>query len=171
MSTVNVTLPDEILADVSEVAKKLKQTPEEFMQMALSLLMQSDSLDNAMMAMERLNDGQNTVRLPAFDDEDPELSIELHPEALAELNMLDEEDQIDVLSDLIERVVSEDEPDFDLENTLDLVINESEESQLVLSSFEYGDIVYKISDKIVIYLINLPDLMPEEDDMEMAEED
>lgn len=169
MTVLNVELPNEILEDVIEVSKQLNQTPEELMQMALSLLMQSDSLDNAIEAKERMNDGQTPVALPALDKEDLELSIQLHPDALVEFSMLDEEDQLDVLSDLIERVVSEEgeEPAFD--NTLDLVINETEDSQVILSSFEYGDIVYKVSDSITIYLLNLPDLV--DDEFEDAEED
>lgn len=171
MTTLNVELPDEIFEDITEVAKELDQTPEEFMQMALSLLMQSDSLANAMVAMERVKDKQMPVTLPTMDSEEPELSIELHPDALAELQMLDEEDQIDVLGDLMERVLNEtqEEDDESFSEGLDLVINETEDSQLILSSFDYGDIVYKLSDKIVVYLLNLPDLIPDEEDEDLLE--
>ncbi len=172
MTTLNVELPDEILEDITEIAKELDQSPEEFMQMALSLLMQSDSLSNAMVAMERVKDKNESVALPSLDgSDDSELIIELHPEALAELHLLAEEDQVDVLSDLIERVLSETEEEEMFTEGLDLVINETEDSQLILSSFDYGDIVYKLSDKIVIYLLNLPDLMPDDEDGDEEEEE
>lgn len=172
MTVLNVELPNEILEDVIEVSKQLNQTPEELMQMALSLLMQSDSLDNAIEAKERMNDGQALVALPSLDDkEDLELTIQLHPDALVEFSMLDEEDQLDVLNDLIERVVSEEGEEQSFDNTLDLVINETEDSQVILSSFEYGDIVYKVSDSISIYLLNLPDLVDDEFEDEEDETD
>lgn len=165
MTVLNVNLPEEILEDVVDIAKQLDQTPEELMQMALSLLMQSDSLNNAIEAIDRTKDGKSPVPLPTVEDaEDAELSIELHPEALAEFSLLSEDDQLDVLSDLIERIASEGDEEEDLfEDTLDLVINETEDSQTLLSSFTYGDVVYKVSDKIVIYLFDLPDLMGEDE--------
>lgn len=168
MTSFTITLPDEIHADLAEVAKRLNQTPEETTQMALSLLMQFDSLDYALIAMQRINDGETIVPLPALADES-ELALEFHPLALEELQSLDEDDQIELLTELIERIVAEEE---ELEDTLDLVINESETEQVVMSSFEFGDVVYKISEKVVVYLIGIPEL--EEFDgleMDMDEED
>ncbi|HET9843252.1 MAG TPA: hypothetical protein VFP93_01175 [Gammaproteobacteria bacterium] len=152
MTSLKIDLPDDVYTDLTEVAKRLKQTPEETTQMALSLLMQFESLDYALVAMQRVEDGQETVPLPALAEES-ELSLEFHPEALDELQTLDEEDQVTVLTELIERIVAEED---ELEDTLDLVINENSAEQIVLSSFEFGDIIYRIANKVTVYMIALP---------------
>ena len=165
MTSLKIDLPDEVYQDLNEVAKRLNQTPEETTQMALSLLMQFDSLEYALLAMQRVMDGQASMPLPALSEE-AELALEFHPEALAELQSLSEDDQVAVLSELIERIVAE---ESDLEDTLDLVLNENEKEQVVLSSFDFGDIVYKIGDKVVVYLIGLP--FEDEFEMEDFDED
>lgn len=153
MTSLTIELPNDIFEDLSEVAKRLNQSPEETTQMALSLLMQFDSLDYALIATARINDGSETVPLPALAEE-ADLALEFHPAALEELQALEEDDQVEVLSSFIERIVAEEE---DLENTLDLVITESENDQVVLSSFDFGDIVYRIGDKVIVYMIGLPE--------------
>lgn len=154
MTNLTIELPDEVYSDLNEVAKRLNQTPEETTQMALSLLMQFDSLDFALIAIQRMNEEHETTPLPALQEE-AELSLEFHPAAMEELQSLEEEDQVEVLSAFIERIVAEED---ELEDTLDLVINENETEQVVLSSFDFGDIVYKIGDKVVIYMIGFPEL-------------
>lgn len=156
MTSLKIELPDDVYNDLGEVAKRLNQTPEETTQMALSLLMQFDSLDYALIATQRINDDQESVPLPALAEE-ADLALEFHPEALEELQSLEEDDQVEVLSSFIERIVAE---EAELENTLDLVITENDNEQVVLSSFDFGDIVYKIGDKVVVYMIGLP---PEEE--------
>lgn len=160
MTNLTIELPDEVYSDLNEVSKRLNQTPEETTQMALSLLMQFDSLDYALIAMQRMNDDQETTPLPALQEE-AELSLEFHPAALEELQSLEEDDQVEVLTSFIERIVAEED---ELEDTLDLVINENEKEQVVLSSFDFGDIVYKIGDKVVIYMIGFPELADFDED-------
>ncbi len=154
MTSLNVDLPDEVYEDLSEVAKRLNQSPEETTQMALSLLMQFDALDYALIGSARMADGEETVPLPALG-QDSDLMLEFHPQALEELQSLEEDDQVEVLTEFIERIVADEE---ELEDTLDLVINEDEDTQVVLSSFDFGDIVYKIADHVTIYMIGLPEL-------------
>lgn len=169
MTSITIELPNDIYEDLSEVSKRLNQTPEETTQMALSLLMQFDSLDYALVATARINDDMETVPLPALAEES-DLALEFHPAALEELQALEEDDQVEVLSSFIERIVAEEE---ELEDTLDLVITESETDQVVLSSFDFGDIIYRIGDKVVVYMIGLP---PEEafedfEEFDLEEED
>ncbi len=152
MTSLTIELPDDVYEDLGEVAKRLNQTSEETTQMALSLLMQFDSLDFALVATARINDELETIPLPALADE-ADLALEFHPAALEELQALEEDDQVEVLSAFIERIVAEEE---ELDDTLDLVITENETDQVVLSSFDFGDIVYKIGEKVVVYLIGLP---------------
>lgn len=158
MTNLTIELPDEVYSDLNEVAKRLNQTPEETTQMALSLLMQFDSIDFALIAIQRMQEEHETTPLPALQEE-AELSLEFHPAAMEELQSLEEEDQVEVLSAFIERIVAEED---ELDDTLDLVINENETEQVVLSSFDFGDIVYKIGDKVVIYMIGFPPM----DDLE-----
>lgn len=166
MTILNVELPNEIHEDVVEIAKQLNQTPTELMQMALSLLMQSDALNNAIEAMERSKDGKETIALPLAEaQQETDIAIGFHPEALVEFNSLSEEDQLDVLSELIEHIGSvDDENNFD--ETITLVINETDNSQTLLSSLDYGDIVYKVDDNaLIIYLMHFPDLMADDSDI------
>lgn len=158
---INVNLPTEVANDISELASQLKQTPEEFIQMALSLLMQSNSLDNILASNDRIEDQKTLepIDLGLVDDPADELSdisLEIHPDANEEFNFFDEDQKAYILSALIDRITMELDEEEDLfDSSIDLVIQESEDHQLLLSSFDFGEIVYTIGDKLVIYLLDI----------------
>jgi hypothetical protein len=151
MANLNITLPEDFHAEIIDVAKQLKQTPEQCVLLALSHFFQTATVDNAIEGMDRTEDGQTLADFPVLTEE-LGIEIKFHPLALKELESLEEDDQIEVLEELITRIST---PEEELEDTLDLVIKDSEETQVVLSGFEFGEILYKIGQNVIIYHIAL----------------
>lgn len=164
MATLSITLPDEVFAELNNIAAQLKQTPEQCLQLSLSHFLQTDSLENAIEGIARMADKEPLVDFPELKEE-LGIDIQFHPIAMDELESLDEEDQVEVLGQLIERISAEEE---ELDNTLDLVLKEEGDNQVVLSGFNFGDVVYQVGTTITIYHIALSE---EEEEMEEEEDD
>lgn len=163
MATLNIQLTDDFYSELSDLAEQLKISPEQCAQLALHHFFQTDTVENAIEGSLRMSDGQALVDFPELKEE-LGIEIKFHPDAMEELESVSEEDQIDILERLISRIsANEDE----LEATLDIVIKEEGENQLVLSGFGFGDIVYELGENVTIYHIALID----EDDEEESDED
>lgn len=168
MKTLSIQLPDELYDEFINISSQLKISPDDCALLAISHLMQTDSFQNAMEAMERYQDGQKLIEIPEFQEE-LDVILRFHPLAKEELDTLDEESQVDILSELIDRTALDEE---ELEHTIDLVIKDNNDTQVVLSSFDFGDIIYEIGEDITIYHIALDDSEDEdEDDDEESDDD
>lgn len=164
MATLNIQLTDDFQSELSNIAEQLKISPEQCVQLALHHFFQTDTVENAIEGSLRMSDGQELVDFPELKEE-LGIEIKFHPDAMEELESVSEEDQIDILERLISRIsANEDE----LEATLDIVIKEQGENQLVLSGFSFGDIVYELGESVVIYHIAL---IEEDDEAEGDDED
>jgi predicted transcriptional regulator len=169
MTTMNINIPDEIYEEISILASQLKQSPEQCALLALNHFLQTDTVENAIEGIARMSDGEELVDFPELKDE-LGIEIKFHPDAMDELESVAEEDQIDILEQLITRVSAEEEEEE--ENTLDLVLKEEGEDQIVLSGFSFGDIVYLLGQKMIIYHIALAEEeMDEEDEGDENEEE
>ncbi|HKY69879.1 MAG TPA: hypothetical protein VJ205_03190 [Gammaproteobacteria bacterium] len=175
MANLNIKIPDDYLEELNEIAALLKMNLEECVQLALNYFMQFESIDNATVAMQRYTDKtKKTVAMPSLEEEF-NLNIKFHPEALEEFQEFEAEDQAELILELADRISNAEEG---VQDGVDLVLRETDEAQLVLSCFEFGDIVYEIGDHLTIYLISSPELEEdyededeEEDDQEQDEED
>lgn len=167
MTTLSVNLPDDIYDEFISISEELKISPDACALLAISYMTQTDVFQTAIEGMHRYNDGQALKEIPEIEEE-LEVGLHLHPQAQEELESLDEESQINILAELIERTTLDEE---DLEDTLDLVIKDSGEAQVVLSSFEFGDVVYEVGDEITIYHISLSEEEEEEDEDDSEEDD
>ncbi len=166
MAKITVNVPDELNEVLSEIASGLKETPENCLLLALNHLMQTDTLDNAIEGVSRIDDGQALVDFPALKEE-LDIDIQFHPQAMEELEELEEEDQIEVLEQFVERISEE---DAELLSELDLAIKETAEGQVILSSFDFGEIVYQSGESTIIYHLAMAEL-EEDDDEEEEDED
>ena len=164
MANLTLNLPDDVYAELSNIAAQLKISPEQCSQLALQHFLQTDSIENAIEGVSRVDDGEELVDFPELKEE---LGIEIrfHPDAMEELESVSEEDQIEILEQLISRISDQEE---DLEATLDIIISEQGENQIVLSGFNFGDIVYQLGKNIIIYHIAL---IEEEDEGDEEDED
>lgn len=163
---VTVSIPDELYSDLTNVAEQLKQTPSECLQLALHHFLLTDTVDNAIEGLARMNDGQALVDFPELKEE-LGLEIRFHPYAMEELESVEEDDQLDILEQIINRISQqEDEAE---EATIDLVLQQNADSQVVLSGFSFGDIVYQQGSNVIIYHISL--IEEEEDEFEDEEEE
>ncbi len=167
MATLTIQLTDDFSSELNSLAEQLKITPEQCVQLALHHFFQTDTVENAIEAVERINDGEELVDFPELKEE-LGIDIKFHPSAMEELESVSEEDQIDILERLIGRIsASEDE----LEATLDIVLKEQEDKQLVLSGFGFGDIVYELGEVVIIYHIALIEEDAEEEEFDEDEEE
>lgn len=166
MATLSVNLPDDIFEEFQTIAQELKISNDACALLAISYMTQTDVFQTAIEGMSRYQDGQPLHTIPEIEEE-LEVGLHLHPLGKEELESLDDEAQIDVLAELIERTTLDEE---ELEDTLDLVIKDTGETQVVLSSFEFGDVVYEVGDEITIYHISLSDDSDEEDEDDEDEE-
>lgn len=166
MASITLQLPDEFYAELTDAANQLKSTPEQCLELALAHFMQSHALMSAIEALERMEDKEPLVDFPELKEE-LELDIKFHPMAMEELESLTEEEQVSVLEDLINRISGE--SDEELEDSMDLVIKDTPDYQVILSEFSFGQVVYKISDVITIYFVGI--LEDEEDEIEDEDEE
>jgi predicted transcriptional regulator len=164
MANLTINIPDEYLAELSNIAKQLKKSPEQCMLLALNYFMQTNAVESAVEGIARMEDGEALVDFPELKEE---LGIEMkfHPLAMDELEEVVEEDQIEVLEQLINRISAHEEEE---EDALDLVLNEEGNNQLILSTFSFGDVVYQVGQSITIFHIALTE---DEDDDEEEEVD
>lgn len=170
MTTMTLDIPDEIYSELTNIAEQLKITPQECLQLSLNHLFQTHTLDSALEGSSRIDDGQDLVDFPELKEE-LGMDIKFHPQAMEELEALTEEEQVTILEELITRITSE---EFEVEDTLDLVLKDHEDKQTVLSEFDFGDVVYQIGQIIAIYHISvlndIEDLDEEEEDDEDEDE-
>jgi hypothetical protein len=167
MPKITVNVPDELFEVLSEIASSLKESPENCLMLALNHLMQTDTLDNAIEGVSRMDDGQALVDFPALKEE-LDIDIQFHHQAMEELEALEEEDQIEVLGQFVERISEE---EAELLPELDLAIKETPDGQVILSSFDFGEIVYQSGESTIIYHLAMEELEDEDDDEEDEEED
>lgn len=165
MASITLQLPDEFYAELNDTANQLKSTPEQCLELALAHFMQSHALMSAIEAIARMEDNEPLVDFPELKEE-LELDIKFHPMAMDELESLTEEEQVTVLEDLINRISGENE---EMDDSLDLVIKDTPDYQVILSEFSFGQVVYKISDVITIYFVGI--IEDEDDETEEEEED
>lgn len=169
MATLTIEIPDDLYDELKETATELKSNPSDALILAYNHFMQTEVVDNAVEGMERsaISD-ENLISFPELKEE-LDIDINFHPLAMEELESLDEEDQIELIGQLIERLSQGDE---DLADDVDLVLNETEAATVLLSSFDFGDIVYRVNDEfITIYHIALSDAFDEELDLDDEELD
>lgn len=163
MTMLQINVPDDAMTELSIVAEQLKMSPEQCVLLALNHFIQTDTAGNAIEGQSRIGDGEALVDFPELKEE-VGIDIQFHPIAMEELETLEEEAQVHVLGELIERISAEEE---ELTDTLDLVLKDDPENQIVLSSFSFGDVVYTIGETVVIYHI----AFTEEEEFEDEEED
>jgi len=160
---LQINVPDDAMAELSEVAEQLQLSPEQCVLLALNHFIQTDTVGNAIEGQSRMGDGEALVDFPELKEE-VGIDIQFHPIAMEELETLDEEAQVHVLGELIERISAEEE---ELTDTIDLVLKDDPVNQVVLSSFSFGDVVYTIGESVAIYHI----AFVEEDEYEDEDED
>lgn len=163
MTMLQINVPDEAMTELSEVAEQLQLSKEQCVLLALNHFIQTDTAGNAIEGQSRIGDGEALVDFPELKEE-VGIDIQFHPVAMEELETLDEETQVHVLGELIERISADEE---ELTDTIDLVLKDDPVNQVVLSSFSFGDVVYTIGETVVIYHI----AFIEEDEYEDEEED
>ena len=150
MPTLNLNIPDEIYGQVQEMSRQLKQTPEDFLLLALHHLIRTDTIDNTIEGITRMEDGEALLGFPELKEE-LGMEVQFHPMAMEELESLEEEDQIEVLGALIDRILGEDDP----ETSLDLPICPTPNGVLTTSGFPFGDIIYIKGPALIVYHIAL----------------
>jgi len=164
MSLLNISLSEELSLELNDVATQLQRTPEECMQLALQYFLQTPSLDNIIEGTSRAKETSPLLDFPQLKEE-VGVEVQFHPMAMNELEALTEEEQITIL-DAIMTCISDDEEA--LEESLELVLEEKGDSQLVLSQFGFGEIIYEMGETIKIYHIAL---FEDENEEEMEEEE
>lgn len=167
MANLNLTIADDVYSELTDVAEQLKISPEQCAQLALHHFLQTDTIENSIEGIARMDDGEELVDFPELKEE-LGIEIKFHPAAMDELESVTEEDQIEILEQLVTRISAQEE---DLEATLDIVIKEEGENQIVLSGFDFGDIVYQLGQNIIIYHIALIEEEDEDDEDDELDDD
>lgn len=168
MATLTIEIPDELLEELEGVTEQLQISTSETVMLALSFIMQQDTLDNAIEGIARVDDKDDAevISFPEIKEE-LDLDINFHGAAMEELEELEEEEQIELIGHLIERISQDDE---DLDEDVDLVLREEDDASIILSCFDFGDIIYKLSDDITIYHIAMHEPAIDEEFDELLEE-
>lgn len=168
MSQSQVTLSQPLVDALTELAACLKKSPEECAELAISFFMQTDTANNAIIAKERFDEKAKLVPITVDqDEEEVEYDLKFHPEALAEYESLDEEQQTLVVCALVSRLFEEEETAEDDIDFPEILVQETPNSQLILTHFPFGDLVYEVSDEAVaIFMVNF-----NEEDEDYDEED
>ncbi len=159
-SSINVNLPPDVLEAINKVSAQMRLTSEEFVQMALSFFMQQNLAELAIIALERTDDGATPFDYSDIQ-QDYELGFSIHPDAKEELEQLDPSQQASLLESLFMKITEQDS-----DEGLDLVLQDSENAQLIYSRLAEIDIVYALSEKgVTVYLIHpFIELEPASDD-------
>lgn len=181
MARLTIELPDDVFADLEDIAAQLNQTPQGCLELAFNHFIQSDTLDMAILGMNALAETDEMIEFPEFMEE-VNIPVEIHKNVLEELESEPEEAQLAILSEMIEKVFSDpsetelDEDEEDQDNDLELLLKEDASGQVFLANFSYGSFVYHISeDSLKIAFLNLEnadelDELDELDDFEDPEE-
>ncbi len=167
MSSISIKLPTDVLEAIEKVSAQMRLSSEEFVQMALSFFMQQNVAELAIIALERMDDGA----IP-FDYSDIQQSYELgfaiHPDAKEELEQLDAPQQASLLESLFMKITEQHS-----DEGLDLVLQDSDDAQLIYSRLAEIDIIYKLAEKgVTVYLLHpFIELEPYDDEMDSEDED
>lgn len=181
MSQSHITLSEPLMEALTELASCLRKTPDESAELALSFFLQSDTANNAIIAKERYDENVELIPI-SIDQEEEELEYDLrfHPEALEEYESLDEEQQTLAVCALVSRLFDdEDNADNDEDDNAEaeddcpeLVLNETPTSQLILTHFPFGDLVYEVTEEAVsIFMVNFLEEEYEDEDEDEEEMD
>lgn len=179
MSQSQITLSEPLMEALTELASCLRKTPDESAELALSFFLQSDTANNAIIAKERYDENVELIPI-SIDQEEEELEYDLrfHPEALEEYESLDEEQQTLAVCALVSRLFDDEEnADDDEEAEVEddcpeLVLNETPTSQLILTHFPFGDLVYEVTEEAVsIFMVNFLEEEYEDEDEDEEEMD
>lgn len=168
MASINVEIPDELLEELEDISEQLKTSTSETVMLALSYIMQTNTLENAIEGIARLDDDtdEEIISFPEIKEE-IDLDINFQAAAMEELEALDEEDQIELIGHLIERLSMDEEVE---DNNVDLILREEDDASVILSCFEFGDIIYRLGEDVTIYHIAMHDLLDDEEFDEVLEE-
>lgn len=167
MPKVTIEIPDELFDELKDTADALNTDVSGALNLAYQHFSQTEAVDNAVEGIERsATPDENLISFAELKD-DLDIDINFHPLAMEELEALDTADQIELIGQLIERLSQED----DSMEGIDLVLKDSDTSSLLLSSFEFGDLIYRITDEVItIYHIALAEDFDEDFDEEADEE-
>ncbi|MFO1258652.1 MAG: hypothetical protein U1E78_09645 [Gammaproteobacteria bacterium] len=170
MSQSQVTLSQPLVEALTELAACLKKSPEECAELAISFFMQTDTANNAIIAKERFDEKAKLVPITVDqDEEEVEYDLKFHPEALEEYESLDEEQQTLVVCALVSRLFEEEEASEEDIDFPEILVQETSNSQLILTHFPFGDLVYEVSDEAVsIFLVSFNE---EDEDFDEDDED
>lgn len=168
MASINVEIPDELLEDLEDISEQLKTSTSETVMLGLSFIMQTNTLENAIEGIARIDDDtdEEIISFPEIKEE-IDLDINFQAAAMEELEALDEEDQIELIGHLIERLSMDEEVE---DNNVDLILREEDDASVILSCFEFGDIIYRLGEDVTIYHIAMHDLLDDEEFDEVLEE-
>lgn len=165
MTTTTFELPEDVSVELSNIAEQLKITPTQTVRLALSHFLQSETLANGLEGVARIDDGEALVDFPELKEE-LGIDIKFHALAMEELEELSEEEQVAILEEIIDRITTEDD---ELSESLDLVLKEEGENQVVVSEFSFGDVVYQIGNMVAIYHIAMIEDAEDEDEEDEEE--
>lgn len=187
MNRITIDLPDDTYSDLQDLSKQLAITPEECLELSLSLLFQTpEMVEISIIGVERYLDKQPLVTgqispmdeiLEEDEDEEEDSQIDLsflkfHPQALVEFEELHSFEQIDLINSLASRLQANvDEDEEEEEGAVDLVLKDNDKDQLIFSLFEFGALVYSIdkeTENLIIYTIHY---MEEDDSEEEDDQD
>lgn len=152
MEKITIEIPKEFYDELKETAEALGSDVAGALTLAYQHFSQTEALDSAIEGIERSTTSDED--LIEFTEIKEELDIDLnfHPLAMEELTSLEPDDQVELIGQLIERLS---QPHVSLDG-IDIILKDGETSSLLLSSFEFGDIVYRISDEMIsIYHLSL----------------
>lgn len=168
MANLNLNIPDNVFSELSNISSQLKLTPEQCLLLALNHFLRTDTVENAIEGIARSEDPSALVGFPEFKEEIG-IDLQLHPLAMGELEALEPEDQMEVLSQLMERISTTEK---ETETTLDLILKEQPAGAIKLSGFAFGDVIYQLgqTQTVAIYHIALIEDELEEDDLDDDDE-
>lgn len=168
MQKITIEIPDEFYDELKETAEALDSDVAGALTLAYQHFSQTEALDSAIEGIERSTTSDED--LIEFTEIKEELDIDLnfHPLAMEELTSLEPDDQVELIGQLIERLS---QPNVSLDG-IDIILKDGESSSLLLSSFEFGDIVYRISDEMIsIYHLSLLEDLDDENFLDDEDED
>lgn len=171
MPALTIDIPDELYDELEETAAELNIEASDLLMLSFNHFVQTDTIDNVIEGLDRSTmPDENLITFPELKEE-LDLDINFHPLAIEELESLEEEDQVELIGQLIERISQEEAAE-----EVDLILKEDNDDTVLLSSFDFGDITYRINDEfITIYHIalnhTLDEGFDEEEEFEPFEEE
>lgn len=166
MPQIQLNISDELHEILNDVSNQLNKTTEESVELALNFFLQMETVDYAILGKERFDSQSELIPLALESEEDEdelEYKLKFHPDALEEYEELEDEQQMLAICALVTRLFNEDEEEeaeiIETEHFPEMLIDETESSELLLTHFPFGDIVYAVNDEAIeIYLINFSEV-------------